>query len=294
MHIYKAPDQDLAAKHREFSQTPEASLQKPKRKAITLDCEMVGVKGLASEVALLCAADYLTGEILVNSLVRPTKTVIDWRTRYSGVTAQAMATATVQGEALKGWKGARDALCEHIDAETILIGHALQNDLDALRIIHTCVVDSAILTQNAVGPKSERKWGLKTLCDVFLNIEIQNHGARGHDCQEDAMAAREVVLWCMRNPQSLKDWAAVMREEERLKREEREKARKEREEEKERERLKKKKEEEERIELIRKEKEEQEERLRQIENDRREAMWPRNIENYGWPDSNAEDDPWYD
>lgn len=224
-HIYMALDRRIATKCREYSPTPSPSFGKPKCQAVTLDCEMAGVQGAMSEVIHLSVADYFTGETLVNSLVRPTQRVVDWRTRYSGVTAAAMTTAITQGKTLNGWKGARDALWEHIDAETILVGHALQHDLDVLRTIHTRVVDSSILTKMAAGPMCARLWSLKALCDELLQIDVQNQGRRGHDCLEDALAAREVVLWCMRNPQKLKMWGSLVEEDERRKKEEREKAR---------------------------------------------------------------------
>jgi len=218
----------LLEKSKTYKAPPASSAQRPKRRAVTLDCEMAGVVGGMGEVILLCAADFITGETLVNALVRPTNRVIDWRTRVSGVTAAEMAAATARGNALAGWKGARAELWEYIDTDTILIGHSLQNDLDVLRIIHNRVVDSAILARNAVGPGG-RQWGLKALCGELLGIDIQNNGKRGHDCLEDALAAREVVLWCIRNPSWLADWAKIAREreermkEERLKREQDEK-----------------------------------------------------------------------
>jgi hypothetical protein len=167
-------------------------------------------------VVLLCAVDYLTGEVLINTLVHPSRKVLDWRTRYSGVTRQAMAAATALGKTLQGWKGARSELWKHVDMDTILVGHALHNDLDALRIIHPRVVDSSILTSNAVGLKS-RTWGLKSLCAELLGIDIQSHGKRGHDCVEDTLAAREVVLWCGQKLRELAHWGMIAKEREELK-----------------------------------------------------------------------------
>ena len=88
-----------------------------------------------SEVILMCAIDYLTGETLINTLVRPTRRVIDWRTRFSGVTSDTMVTATARGETLNGWKEARRETWKYIGADTVLVGHALQHDLDVLRMI---------------------------------------------------------------------------------------------------------------------------------------------------------------
>lgn len=232
-HDYGEPDRHLAAKYQEFGFTPVDSNQTPKHRAVTLDCEMAGVGGGLSEVILFCVADYLTGETLINSLVSPNKKVVDWRTRYSGVTQSAMAAAEAQRKTLKGWQEARHELWKYIDADTILVGHALHHDLDVLRIIHTNVVDSAILTANALGPDIHRSWGLKQLCDELLGIEIQNKGRQGHDCLEDALAAREVVLWCCQHAQELESWGKVKRAEEEKKIEARKQAREEMQQEKE-------------------------------------------------------------
>ncbi|KAF2621303.1 hypothetical protein BU25DRAFT_240139 [Macroventuria anomochaeta] len=63
-----------------------------KRQAIVLNCEMVGIgpKATTSELARLSAVDFLTGELLVDTLVQPLSTVTDWRTQWSGITAEAL------------------------------------------------------------------------------------------------------------------------------------------------------------------------------------------------------------
>lgn len=82
----------------------------------------------------------------------------------------------------------------------MLIGQALQHDLDFLRVIHTNIVDSAILTTITLEPESNMRWGLKILCNERLGIEIQDKGRKSRDFLEGALAAREVVLWCCRHP----------------------------------------------------------------------------------------------
>ncbi|KAI9767186.1 MAG: hypothetical protein M1839_004605 [Geoglossum umbratile] len=215
-HDYSNASPQVVERWQSFIQTPtnfqsSANRTTKRREAVALDCEMVGVVGGSSEVALLSAVDYLSGEVLVNSLVSPTKPVTGWRTQWSGITMEAMATAISRGETLNGWQGAREELLRHIDAATILVGHALHNDLNVLRIIHTQVVDSAVLAQNAIGI-ARWQWGLKQLCNELLHIDIQPNSRLGHDCLEDALAAREVVMWCTSNPQDLERWAMASRE----------------------------------------------------------------------------------
>lgn len=167
---------------------------------------MAGVTGGYSEVVRLCAVDYISGKVLIDSLVDPSERIIQWRSKYSGVTKAMLASAKASGQCLRGWQGARAELWKYMDEDTVLVGQSLHNDLWALRMVHTRVVDSAILTKNAVGSDCNRSWSLKTLSRALLGLEIQN-GKGGHDCLEDTMATREVVLECNRDPLKLKAWA---------------------------------------------------------------------------------------
>jgi DNA polymerase III epsilon subunit-like protein len=234
VHDFLPPDPTLMQKYKEYQETPHFLWSDFTggriRKALILDCEMVGVQtpeGQKNELVLLCVADYFTGETLVNNLVRPSSRNVDWRTRYSGVTAADMDDAIKKGTALNGWMAARAKLWEMIDSETILIGHSLKNDLDILRIIHTKIIDSVILTSNAIGVSKSLHSPLQGLCKQLLGMTIQDHGLQGHICLEDVLATREVVIWCVENPSALAEWAQVVAEQERHKKEEMEKARKE-------------------------------------------------------------------
>ncbi|KAI9773688.1 MAG: hypothetical protein M1840_006962 [Geoglossum simile] len=205
VHNYADLDPGVEEKWQPYIQCPAKGTNA--RKAVALDCEMAGVNR-ESELVLLSVVDYLTGEVLINNFVRPTRHITDWRTRWSGVTPRAMARAVSKGEALDGWKGARTELFRYIDADTIVIGHALHHDLDELKVLHTRVIDSAVLAQSVVG--SSRQLGLKSLCSS-LGIYIQSNGRRGHDCLEDALATREFTLRCLNKPRTLARWAEAER-----------------------------------------------------------------------------------
>lgn len=153
------------------------------RKAVVLDCEMVGVSGpnnaQVSEVIRLSAVDFLTGETLVDTFVQPMERIVAWRSQYSGVTPALFKEVKRQGRTVKGWRAARELVWRFIDQETVLMGHALQNDLAVLGIVHGNVVDSAILTGDAVGFGCRRSWALRTLTLEILGTEIQT--GNGHD-----------------------------------------------------------------------------------------------------------------
>ncbi|QSZ34646.1 hypothetical protein DSL72_007500 [Monilinia vaccinii-corymbosi] len=191
-------------RHRDFQQTPSPSGQL-KCRAVVLDCEMAGVVGGGpGEPILLCVADYATGAVILNRYIYPRKTINAMRSSVHGISKKTLSDALAQGEVLDGWQGARSELWKYIDADTILVGHALENDLDALRIIHHRVVDSAILSRKEVG--GGRFWGLQALCSELVNLDIRKNKHGIHDCLEDVLATREVVLCCTRNKEIFRIW----------------------------------------------------------------------------------------
>ncbi|CAG8011838.1 unnamed protein product [Penicillium olsonii] len=217
---YKRPSKQCPIKRGLFREVPRwSSDNTPKRRAIVLDCEMVQVEEGRRELAFLSAIDFLTGEVLIDNYVQPNAKVVNWDSRFSGVTPGAMNKAVKKGTALKGWEGARAKLWSFMNSDTVLIGHSLNNDLDVLGMIHWNIVDSSIMTSEAVflnlhsGEQLTRTWGLKTLTLELVNYEIQI-GKKGHSALEDAHATRDVVIWCIRYPELLKAWADNAREEE--------------------------------------------------------------------------------
>lgn len=59
-------------------------------------------------------------------------------------------------------------------SNTILIGHSLESDLKALKLIHSVVVDTSVLFPHKMGPPKKR--ALKTLCIENLKRIIQENG----------------------------------------------------------------------------------------------------------------------
>ncbi|KAL1955822.1 hypothetical protein VTO42DRAFT_8061 [Malbranchea cinnamomea] len=209
IHLYRRSLNLDASLLRESKYAPVPVKGRPKRAAVVLDCEMVGVKGKRSECISLTAVDFFTGEVLVNSLVNPSEPITQWRTPWTGVTPQKLRRVKREGRALHGFEGARAELFKHVDLDTILIGHALNNDLRVLRIVHHSIIDSQILARNAIAAYSN-PWGLRRLSEEFLGIQIQNE-ENPHSSLEDATATREIVLCFARDPQRLKAWGVKQR-----------------------------------------------------------------------------------
>ena len=170
-------------------------------------------KGSESELIRLTAVDFFTGQILIDNLVYPSVPMANWSTRYSGVSASNMHTAVRKGTAIHGRDKARMGLLQFVGPETVIVVHGGSGDFQALRWIHTHVIDTFILEsyvgheggkqaacEKTTEGKSEGGGGrsLKDLCKRKLGIDVQTKGKQGHDSYEDAMGARELVVDWMR------------------------------------------------------------------------------------------------
>lgn len=57
---------------------------------------------------------------------------------------------------------------------TILVGHSLESDFKALKLIHNTVVDTSMMFPHKNGPPQKR--ALRNLCSEYLRKIIQNDG----------------------------------------------------------------------------------------------------------------------
>jgi RNA exonuclease 1 len=84
----------------------------------------------------------------------------------------------------------QESLLEIIDTNTILVGHSLECDLQALKMAHPHVIDTSVIYQHSRGPPY--KPSLKWLAQKWLKRKIQE-GAAGHDSAEDAKTCIDLV-----------------------------------------------------------------------------------------------------
>lgn len=154
-----------------------------------LDCEMCfTTNGLELIKVTVVGTD---GRLVYDSLVKPEHYIIDYNTRFSGITAKDLN----KRGATKSLKDVQNDLMGFINADTILIGHGLENDLRALRIIHGTVIDTSVVFPHYYGLPYRRS--LKSLANCLLKRDIQSDSS-GHDSYEDARACIELMLWRIR------------------------------------------------------------------------------------------------
>lgn len=146
-----------------------------------IDCEMCFTKnGLELTKVSVVSMD---GNVVYDQYVKPESPIIDYNTRFSGITAYHLYGAT------KTLKDVQIDLLQFVFAETILVGHGLENDLRALRIVHKKAVDTSIVYLNEANFLSRKS--LKFLAHHFLNRSIQFFV---HDSVEDARMAMDLML----------------------------------------------------------------------------------------------------
>ncbi|KAH8171403.1 RNA exonuclease 3 [Sarocladium implicatum] len=217
-HVFKTSDPKRLASILNFQRTPE-NLAAVSGRAVCFDCEM-GYTVHGMELIRLTATSWPTGETLLDVLVKPVGEILDLNSRFSGVWPEDMATARPwqegdslvpkpkadtekeQGAAIQGDikvvsspAEARNLLFSLISPSTPLIGHGLENDLNAVRIVHPTLVDTILLYPHKAGLPIRN--GLKALMALHLNKKIQRDDVegevKGHDSAEDARAAGELA-----------------------------------------------------------------------------------------------------
>lgn len=187
-HVFKLDDMQLLAGIVPFSPTPDK--QTPDTLfAAGIDCEM-GYTSFGVELIRVTIVDWRTRNPVLDRTVYPYGEVVDLNTRFSGV--HSLKDGLIASDGTKydtiSFKEARELVFKYVSSSTIIIGHGLENDLIALRLLHSRVVDTALRYPTF---KPIYRVSLKQLAFKYLSREIQSGG---HDSSEDAIAAMDVVL----------------------------------------------------------------------------------------------------
>ena len=155
-----------------YIETSENSISREELKSksslniFALDCEMCyTTKGL--ELARVSVVDINLKEVY-ESIVKPEYQILDYNTRWSGLTAESLRNCN------KNLKQVQNELLKFLNKDSILIGHSLDSDFKALKLIHKTVIDTSVVFPHKMGPPLKR--ALRNLMSEYLQKTIQEDG----------------------------------------------------------------------------------------------------------------------
>ena len=150
-------------------------------KMIALDCEMCTTKeGL--ELTRISMVDEGC-KVVYDTFVKPDNEILDYNTRFSGITAETLMGIETTLEQVQ------EKMLELCDEDTILVGHSLENDLRACKLVHTRIIDTAVIYPHHKGPPYKN--ALRYLVSKFLRREMER--STGHCSVDDASACMQLV-----------------------------------------------------------------------------------------------------
>ncbi|KAF9076733.1 hypothetical protein BDP27DRAFT_1283459 [Rhodocollybia butyracea] len=186
-HVFYESEPETLHRRHPFSQLESSSSTSDILDVAALDCEMIYTTG-GMRIARVSVVDG-SGHPVFDELVRMDEgvEVLDFNTRFSGITPEMHAE-----RAMLPLSSIQKSLNAVIGKDTILIGHALENDLKTLRLVHHRCVDTVLLYPHPRGAPYRR--ALRDLAREHLNSTIQEGGgSTGHSSLEDAIATLDLV-----------------------------------------------------------------------------------------------------
>ena len=227
VHVWTGASAGLNGPYEGFIRTKKRPGQRPQdgnTGVFALDCEMCFTGcGLELAKVSIIRSD---GNLFYESFVRPEREIVDYNTRFSGISEKDLntspspsfnnsrraSTASNSSSSSTGSNGytrtvktikeVQKDLLKFIFDDTILIGHSIENDLKALKLIHKTIIDTSISFPHYYGLPYKRS--LKSLTKSILKRDIQQHET-GHCSFEDSRACLELILWKVR-----KDFRTVL------------------------------------------------------------------------------------
>jgi len=178
--IKQEPSKLTKTKKKKSKSAPHAV----QKKYVAIDCEMVGVgpRGSISALARVSVVDF-HGNVLLDSYVKPTQPVTQYRTWVSGIRPRHLKNAD-------GFNAVKKNVAQLIK-DKILIGHAIHHDLQALAIQHPpeLIRDTSTYQPLWILANTTRSPSLKRLAKLILDLKIQK---QSHCSIDDAKATMAI------------------------------------------------------------------------------------------------------
>ncbi|XP_005405087.1 PREDICTED: putative RNA exonuclease NEF-sp isoform X2 [Chinchilla lanigera] len=151
-----------------------------------LDCEIcLTSKGReVTRISLVAEG----GCCIMDELVKPDDKIVDYLTSFSGITKTILNSVTTK------LKDVQRQLRTLLPPDAVLVGHLLDLDLRALKMIHPYVIDTSLLYVREKG----RRFKLKFLAKAILGKDIHRPNRLGHDATEDARTALELAQYFLK------------------------------------------------------------------------------------------------
>lgn len=154
-----------------------------------IDCEMCRTVSGRQEVTRIAIVNENL-ETVYHTLVKPEEEIIDYITRFSGITEKMLLNVTTT------LKDVQNDMRRILPSDAILCGQSLNCDLHGLKMIHPYVIDTSVI-YNEFGVR-HKKTSLKKLAQIHLKEKIQD-GKKGHNPIEDSIATMKLVQLKLKN-----------------------------------------------------------------------------------------------
>lgn len=165
-----------ASLYKDFSNLKKLS-NKTDNFLVSVDCEMT-MSDKGYELGRVSILSH-NGKVLYDKIVLPENPITNYLTEYSGLSKESFEDAI-------SFTTAKEEISHIIGSNTIILGHALFNDLNILKIQHEKFIDTSSIYRT----KDNHRKSLKILAKNLLQRDIQGDT---HCSIEDAMACLELL-----------------------------------------------------------------------------------------------------